>query len=53
MIGTSGTDQSRLLMLDKGANDGLKPDMPVITPDGVVGKLRDVFPAHLAASADQ
>ena len=43
VIGTSGSDQSRLLLLDKGANDGLKAGMPVITPDGVVGKLRDVF----------
>ncbi len=43
VIGTSGSDQSRILTLDKGANDGLKPDMPVITPDGIVGKLRDVF----------
>ena len=44
VLGTSGSDQSRLLLLDKGANDGLKPGMAVITPDGVVGKLRDVFP---------
>ena len=44
VIGTSGSDQSRLLLLDKGLNDGLKPGMAVITPDGVVGKLRDVFP---------
>jgi rod shape-determining protein MreC len=44
VIGTSGSDQSRLLTLDKGSSDGLKPDMPVITPDGIVGKLRDVFP---------
>ncbi|ADW67957.1 rod shape-determining protein MreC [Granulicella tundricola] len=44
VIGTSGTDQSRVLTLDKGAQDGLKPDMAVITPDGIVGKLRDVFP---------
>ena len=43
VIGTSGSDQSRLLILDKGAADGLKEGMPVITPDGVVGKLRDVF----------
>jgi len=43
VIGTSGSDQSRLLILDKGAKDGLRPGMPVITPDGVVGKLRDVF----------
>ena len=44
VIGTSGSDQSRLLTLDKGSKDGLRPDMPVITPDGIVGKLRDVFP---------
>ena len=44
VIGTSGSDASRLLVLDKGARDGLRPGMPVITPDGIVGKLRDVFP---------
>ena len=43
VVGTGGGDQSRLLTLDKGASDGLKPDMAVITPDGVVGKIRDVF----------
>ncbi len=43
VIGTSGSDQSRVIYIDKGAADGLKPDMAVITPDGVVGKLRDVF----------
>jgi rod shape-determining protein MreC len=43
VIGTSGTDQSRLLYIDKGAKDGLKPDMAVITPDGIVGKLKDVY----------
>ena len=43
VIGTSGTDQSRILYIDKGSKDGLKPDMAVITPDGIVGKLRDVF----------
>jgi rod shape-determining protein MreC len=45
VIGTSGTDQSRILYIDKGAKDGLKPDMAVITPDGIVGKLKDVY-AH-------
>jgi rod shape-determining protein MreC len=44
IIGTSGTDLSRVLVIDKGSHDGLKTDMPVITPDGVVGKVRDVFP---------
>jgi rod shape-determining protein MreC len=45
VIGTSGSDLSRMLILDKGSADGLKSDMAVITPDGIVGKLRDVF-AH-------
>jgi rod shape-determining protein MreC len=45
VIGTSGSDQSRVLYIDKGAKDGLKPDMAVITPDGIVGKLKDVY-AH-------
>lgn len=44
VIGSSGSDQSRILTLDKGSRDGLKPDMAVITPNGIVGKLRDVFP---------
>ena len=44
VIGTSGNDLSRVLYIDKGSADGLKPDQAVITPDGIVGKLRDVFP---------
>jgi rod shape-determining protein MreC len=43
VIGTGGTDQSQILYIDKGSDDGLKQDMPVITPDGIVGKLKDVF----------
>ena len=51
VIGTSGTDLSRVLYIDKGAADGLKPDMPVITPDGIVGKIRDVFPGSAPHTA--
>ena len=40
VIGTSGSDLSRILYIDKGAKDGLKPDQAVITPDGIVGKVR-------------
>ena len=43
-IGSSGNLQSHVFYLDKGANAGLKPDMAVITPNGIVGKIRDVFP---------
>ncbi|MCU1319662.1 MAG: rod shape-determining protein MreC [Edaphobacter sp.] len=44
VIGTSGSDLSHVLSIDKGTQDGHKPDQAVITPDGIVGKLRDVFP---------
>ncbi len=45
VIAASASDAGRLLTLNKGARDGLTPDMAVITPDGIVGKLRDVFPS--------
>ena len=43
VIGASGTEQSRTLYIDKGSKDGLAPDMPVVTEEGIVGRLRDVF----------
>jgi rod shape-determining protein MreC len=42
--GSSGSDRSHVFYIDKGAHDGLKQDMAVITADGIVGKVRDVFP---------
>jgi rod shape-determining protein MreC len=39
VIGSSGSDLSRILYIDKGENDGLKADMAVVTADGVVGKI--------------
>jgi len=44
-IGSSGSDQSRVFTIDKGSNYGMKPDMAVITADGIVGKVREVFPS--------
>src|SRR5438067_830289 len=44
VVGTSGTDRSRVIYIDKGSHDGLKADMPVITPAGIVGKINKVFP---------
>ncbi len=44
VIGASEADQSHLLILNKGSADGLKQDDAVITPDGIVGRLRQVFP---------
>jgi rod shape-determining protein MreC len=44
VIGTSGSEQSRVLYIDKGSSDGIKPDMAVITPTGIVGKIVQVYP---------
>src|SRR5215469_2486916 len=42
VIGTSGSEQSRVLYIDKGTDDGIKPDMAVITSTGIVGKVVQV-----------
>jgi len=43
VIGSSGSEQSRSVYIDKGEHDGIKTDMAVITKDGVVGKVLRVF----------
>ena len=43
VIGSSGSEQSRIVYIDKGSNQGIKRDMPVISSDGVVGKVILVF----------
>lgn len=43
VVGTSGSDQSRVIYINKGKEDGLARDMAVITADGIVGKIREVF----------
>ncbi|HVP64099.1 MAG TPA: rod shape-determining protein MreC, partial [candidate division Zixibacteria bacterium] len=45
VIGTSGSERSQIIYIDKGSNDGIKPDMAVITPEGVVGKVLSVYPS--------
>ena len=54
-IGSSGSEQARVFYIDKGSADGLDRDMAVITADGIVGKIRDVFPngAQVLAINDQ
>lgn len=47
VIGTSGSLQSHVIFIDKGSADGLATDMAVVTAEGIVGKVRDVF-AHIA-----
>ena len=39
VIGASGSESSRSVYIDKGERDHLKPDMAVITADGIVGKV--------------
>ncbi len=43
VIGSSGSEQSRSIYIDKGSHDGIKPDMAVITAEGVVGKVLRAF----------
>ncbi|HUM04618.1 MAG TPA: rod shape-determining protein MreC [Terriglobales bacterium] len=43
VIGSSGSEQSRSIYIDKGERDGIKSDMAVITADGVVGKVLHVY----------
>jgi rod shape-determining protein MreC len=45
VIGSSGSDLSRIVYIDKGADAGLKRDMAVITADGIVGKVMQVYPS--------
>ena len=55
VFGSSGSDQAKVFYIDKGASNGLERDMPVITANGIVGKVRDVFPhtAQVLAINDQ
>lgn len=43
VIGSSGNEASQIVILDKGSNAGLHPDLPVIVPGGVIGKVLRVF----------
>ncbi len=43
VIGGTGSELSRAVYIDKGSRDGLKPDMAVLTKDGIVGKVLRVY----------
>jgi rod shape-determining protein MreC len=43
VIGSSGSDLSRTVYIDKGESAGVKRDMAVITADGIVGKVLVVY----------
>jgi rod shape-determining protein MreC len=39
VIGRDATNRYRAIIINKGESDGIKPDMGVITPAGVVGRI--------------
>jgi rod shape-determining protein MreC len=43
VIGSGGSEQSRIVYIDKGESEGIKTDMAVITVNGIVGKVLKVF----------
>lgn len=43
VIGVSVGTASRTLDIDRGSHDGIRRNMPVITPDGVVGKVIEAY----------
>ncbi len=45
VIGSSGSDLSRSIYIDKGSDDGIGQDMAVITAGGIVGKVLRVYPS--------
>ena len=44
VIGGSPDSGSLIVNIDRGSRDGIRRDMGVITPDGVVGKILAVYP---------
>lgn len=44
VIGASPDSGSSVVNIDRGSRDGIRRDMGVITPDGVVGKIFAVYP---------
>jgi rod shape-determining protein MreC len=44
VIGGSADPNSHTIFINSGANDRIRRNMAVITPDGIVGKIVEVFP---------
>ena len=44
VIGGGASTASQTIQLDRGEHDGIRKDMGVITPDGVVGKVIETYP---------
>ena len=45
VIGSSGSETSHLIYIDRGSNEGVEPNMAVITPEGIIGKVLRVYPS--------
>jgi rod shape-determining protein MreC len=43
VVGSGPSAESQIVYINRGADDGIAQNMPVITPDGVVGKITAVF----------
>ena len=44
VIGLDFTGWQKIVSIDKGRNDGVKKDMAIVAPDGVVGRVVKVYP---------
>jgi rod shape-determining protein MreC len=44
VYGSSGSGQSHVFYIDKGSAEGVAQDMAVVTAEGIVGKVREVYP---------
>lgn len=45
VIGSSGSELSRVIYIDRGSEHGVGENMAVITPDGIVGKVLRAYPS--------
>jgi rod shape-determining protein MreC len=43
VVGASPVEASRTIEIDRGERDGIQRNMPVITPDGAVGKVIETY----------
>ena len=46
VIGASADSVSRTIYINRGEKDGVRKNMGVITPEGVVGKVLEAFPSN-------
>ena len=50
VIGTSAGYREPNVYLDRGERDGIRRNMGVITPDGVVGKVIEILSRYLSSA---